>query len=113
MDEFIKPGIPFPAWGGHESGGNLVIRSNANATVNGYVVPKLTVDQVINAYNTFVGGGLCIVTSADDNSHFAVNQADVISGEITIEFLYYNYMLLSYTVIGDDVEITHYDLRQN
>lgn len=90
-----------------EAGHGTIIQAEESTQVQGYMVPKLTVHDVTKAYNEFVKGKLVVITSEDGNQHFAVNQADTISGDICIEILYYNIMLLTYTVLDDDtVEIT-------
>lgn len=96
-------------WVMQEAAGlGTVIQVEEDTQVNGYMVPKLTVHDVTKAYNDFVKGKLVVITSEDGNQHFAVNQADTISGDICIEILYYSTMLLTYTVLDDDtVEITY------
>lgn len=86
---------------------SLNIKAESNTTVSGYSVPNLTVDDVLRAYNTIVSGGVCVISDSTDNSHFVVNQADTVGDEISIEIIYFNYMLVTYGSDGSTVTITH------
>lgn len=84
----------------------LLIASASDITVEGYSVPNLTAEQITEAYNAVVSGRGCIVVDRNDVGHFFVNQADSLNGDVTIEILYYSYMLVSYTLSGDTVTVT-------
>lgn len=84
-----------------------IIHADTDTSVNNYLVPDLTVDQVIKAYNDVVAGRGVIITNSTDMMHCYVNQADVINDEVSIMILYYDTMLLTYTVSGDTVDITY------
>lgn len=86
---------------------SLNIRAQSNTTVQGYSVPALTAEEVLDAYNTIVSGGVCVITDYTDNSHFMVNQADTVGDGVSIEIVYFNYMLLTYETSGDSVTVTH------
>lgn len=79
----------------------LITHSESDVTVEGFSVPALTAGQVIAAYNAVVAGRGCIVVDKDDVGHFFVNQADSLNGDITVEILFYSYMLVAYTLSGD------------
>lgn len=87
-----------------------IVKANDSATVAGFSVPKLTVEQVTAIYNKVVAGGGAIVTDKNEYAHFVVNQADVVGDEITIGFLYYNSLLLTYSVENDAVVITYVEV---
>lgn len=84
----------------------LVVHSSANVTAGGYSVPKLTADNVVNAYNSVIAGKAVIITDKDETMHAFVNQADSLNDEVSIGILYYSYALLTYTLSGDNVAIT-------
>lgn len=84
-------------------GGGVVITVEENQTVNGYQVPKMTADDVTRAYNAVVAAIPCTLTDAQENQHFAVNQADTVSSDICVNVLYYDKMLLTYTLSGETV----------
>lgn len=86
------------------------IKAEDSETVAGFAVPKLTVEQVTTIYNTVVAGKGAIVTDKNEYAHFVVNQADVISDEVTISFQYYNSLLLTYSVENDNVVITYVEV---
>lgn len=85
----------------------LMVQSANNTTVGGYSVPTLTAEQVTQAYNAVVTGRGCIIIDHDETMHAYVNQADALNDELSIGILFYSYMLLTYTVSGDSVVITH------
>lgn len=89
--------------GGGEDDKGVVIVVEENQTVNGYQVPKMTADDVIRAYNAVVAAVPCTLTDAQENQHFAVNQADTVSSDICVNVLYYDKMLLTYVLSGDTV----------
>lgn len=99
----LIPAIPEPV-------AALMVQSANNTTVGGYQVPALTVDQVTQAYNAVVTGRGCIIVDHDETMHAYVNQADALNGELSIGILFYSYMLLTYTVTGDSVVITHTEI---
>lgn len=84
----------------------LLIASASDITVEGYSVPNLTAEQITEAYNAIVRGRGCIIVDHNDVGHFFVNQADSLNDDITVEILYYSYMLVSYTLSGDTVTVT-------
>lgn len=108
MGTEIKNGIAVtrlrPSAGGAEYAA-LMVGSESDITVEGYSVPALTAEQVTAAYNAVVAGRGCIVVDKDDIGHFFVNQADSLNGDITIEILFYSYMLVAYTLSGDTVSV--------
>ncbi len=88
----------------------LMVQSEGNTTIGGYQVPLLTVEQVTQAYNAVVSGRGCIIVDYDETMHAYVNQADRLNDELSIGILFYSYMLLTYTLSGDAVVITHTEL---
>lgn len=86
-----------------DNSGGVVIVADENQIVNGYQVPKMTSNDVTRAYNAVVAATPCTVTDATENQHFAVNQADTVSDEICVSVLYYDKMLLTYTLSGATV----------
>lgn len=77
---------------------SVFITSTQNITVNGYSVPKLTDEQIISAYNSFIVGNEIIIVDKDGNMHFKVTQADIISDEVCISYVYFDLMILTYFV---------------
>lgn len=88
----------------------LMIQSANNTTVGGYQVPALSADQVTQAYNAVVTGRGCIIVDYDETMHAYVNQADALNDELSIGILFYSSMLLTYTLSGDSVTITHTEI---
>lgn len=88
----------------------LMVQSVGNTTIGGYQVPMLTAEQVTQAYNAVVSGRGCIIVDHDETMHAYVNQADRLNDELSIGILFYSYMLLTYTLSGDAVVITHTEL---
>lgn len=88
----------------------LMVQSEGNTTIGGYQVPALTAEQVTQAYNAVVSGRGCIIVDHDETMHAYVNQADALNDELSIGILFYSSMLLTYTLSGDSVTITHTEI---
>ena len=89
---------------------SVIINALSNTTVNGYSVPKLTDEQVINAYNSVVAGKEVVISDKNGDMHFKVTQADVISdNEVFISFVYFDTMILTY-ITGEEIEYKTIDL---
>lgn len=88
----------------------LMVQSANNTTVGGFQVPELTGEQVQQAYNAVVAGRGCIIVDHDETMHAYVNQADALNDELSIGILFYSSMLLTYTLSGDSVTITHTEI---
>lgn len=84
----------------------LMIKSTANVSAGGYQVPQLTAEQVTSAYNAVVSGRGATIVDKDGVGHFVVNQADSLNDEVSIEIVFYNYMLLTYTLEGNNVTLS-------
>lgn len=88
----------------------LMVQSANDTTVGGYQVPELTAEQVQEAYNAVVSGRGCIIVDHDEKMHAYVNQADALNDELSIGILFYSSMLLTYTLSGETVTITHTEI---
>lgn len=88
----------------------LMVQSANNTTVGGFQVPELTGEQVTQAYNAVVTGRGCIIVDHDETMHAYVNQADELNDELSIGILFYSSLLLTYTISGNTVVITHVEL---
>lgn len=88
----------------------LMVQSANDTTVGGYQVPELTAEQVTLAYNAVVAGRGCIIVDHDEKMHAYVNQADALNDELSIGILFYSSMLLTYTLSGETVTITHTEI---
>ena len=86
---------------------SILITAESNTTVNGYQVPSLTSEQIIEIYNGIVAGKEVVVVDATETMHFKVNQADSMSDEIFISFLYFDIMILQY---DENENITHKEI---
>lgn len=93
--------------GGGGGGEGIVLQANNNTTINGYQVPQLTAEQITQAYNGLVSGKQVVITDTTGLMHFAVNQADVVSGEPIISFEYFDIMELTYLTDGTIEYRTH------
>lgn len=96
--------------GGEDDGNGVVIVVEENQTVNGYQVPKMTADDVVRAYNAVVAARPCTLTDATEAQHFVINQADTVSDAICVNILYYDKMLLTYSLSGDTVTTEYYEI---
>ena len=85
---------------------SLMIKSTANVSAGGYQGPQLTAEQVTSAYNAVVSGRGATIVDKDGVGHFVVNQADSLNDEVSIEIVFYNYMLLTYTLEGNNVTLS-------
>lgn len=74
----------------------VIIRATVNTAINGYQVPLLTSENVQAIYNGIVAGKEVVVVDSTENMHFKVNQADRVSDDIFISFLYFDIMILEY-----------------
>lgn len=83
---------------------SLVIQASHNVTINTYVVPALSAEQIIQAYNTIVAGGSVVISDALGMTHLTVGQANEIAGEISIVVYYFDHMVLTYK---EDETITY------
>lgn len=88
----------------------LMVQSESYTTVGGYQVPALTAEQVQQAYNAVVAGRGCIIIDSEEKMHAYINQADCLNDELSIAYLYYSTLLLTYTLSDDSVIITHVEL---
>lgn len=88
----------------------LILQSENDTTVGGYAVPALTVEQVEQAYNAVVTGRGCIIIDHEEKMHAYVNQADALNDELSIAILFYSSLILTYTISGDTVVVTHTEL---
>lgn len=93
-----------------EQASALIVQSSNNTTAGGYQVPALTVEQVTQSYNAVVSGRGCIIVDHDETMHAYVNQADKLNDELSIGILFYSSLLLTYTISGNTVVITHVEL---
>lgn len=89
-----------------EETSELSIKVDENTELNGFLVPKMSVNDVTKAFNAFVSGRPVTITDADDVFHIAVVQADNIEGEISITILFWNIMLVTYTLFNGEVQMT-------
>lgn len=87
--------------------GALTISATAETTINGFKVPKLTADQVIQAYNAVATGRGCIIEDPQSGYHNFVIQADTIGADLVINILYFSTMLITYELEGDHVNISY------
>lgn len=65
------------------------IQASANKTVDTFIVPDITAEQLTKAYNALVAGKSCTISDKDGMNHFAVIQADMISDLPAIIIPYY------------------------
>lgn len=79
----------------------ITLIADSNEIVNGYAVPKLTADQIMQAYNALIAGKSVTVTDAYDMIHFSINQAETMENIIKIGFTYLNIMHVIYNQNGD------------
>lgn len=80
----------------HSSSGKI-IHANSDITERGYLIPNLTSQQVIDAYNGVVSGASTLITNADGSIYYTVNQVDSINDEINIQILYFSHMIVTYS----------------
>ena len=85
---------------------SLMIKSEANVAAGDYQVPQLTAEQVTNAHNAVVSGRGATIVDKDGVGHFVVNQADSLNDKVSIEIVFYKYMLLTYTLEGNNVTLS-------
>lgn len=83
-----------------------IVTAEQNTEINGYQIPKLTEEQILEVYNTIVAGKPCVITDKDGKMHFIPTQGDAINDVISIQIVYFDVMLVTYT---DDGSITHKD----
>lgn len=95
------------------SAAGLIVEAETNRSVNGYLVPDLTVDQVTAIYNAVVAAKPVTVTDATGKFHLVVDQADSLNGELCIGMIYYDVMLLTYEISGNRVDISFTKLGSN
>lgn len=81
-------------------GSPCVVTAEQNTTVNGYQVPQLTGDQLVEIYNASVIGKPVTVIDATGMMYFQGINADVVSEEIFVSFRYFTAMILEYSENG-------------
>lgn len=84
--------------------GGLVIQAETNTMIDSNVVPVLTADQVIAAYNAVVAGVSCTITDAEGMANFVVLQGVNTANEVSVFILYFDRLILQYY---EDGQITH------
>lgn len=94
--EWFKPGVPVPAWDDEEVTHGIVLYAEENTTINTYVVPKLTSDQVVQAYNSIIIGKPVTIADAEETFYLTVEEADNMNDEVAIIVLYFDTMILTY-----------------
>lgn len=83
----------------------ISIQATDHVSVQGYLIPRLSIEQLQEAYNGVVAGKSVNIISDTNMCHFRVLQADSIGGEICVNFSFYNFALVEYVASGDNVEI--------
>lgn len=88
----------------------VITEITAHQTINTYQVPTLTTEQVQALYNSVVAGRVTQIhfdpSDLGIDTDYRVEQASNVSG-IAIRFVYNDTMILTYTINGDNVEITY------
>lgn len=88
-----------------EATGGLVIETETTTELKGYQVPVLTAEQIIQIYNAKVTAITVTVTDPTGNYHFDIDQADNMSGVISVEYKFFNTMYVTYSLENDTVTI--------
>lgn len=81
----------------------VVIVAENSKQLNGYVIPDLTADDIVKAYNAVVSGTMCVITDKSGLVHLIVNQADIVGADLCIEVSYFGSRVITYMVDGDNV----------
>lgn len=76
-----------------------------NTTKGGYSIPDLTADQVTQIYNCIVSGHQPFIKDANE-VYYSVSQVDSINDEIQVQILYFDTLIITYTLDNDTVTIT-------
>lgn len=84
-----------------------VIHATQNTQIDSNVVPLLTSDQVVQAYNVIVAGGSCVITDVFGMINLKVTQANSINGQVIVYAMYFDRLILCYkddgTVTGKSI----------
>lgn len=83
----------------------LVIETESTTTVQGYAVPVLTAEQVQTIYDAVSSGQSVTITDPTGNYHFNVDQADNMSGVISVDYKFFNTMFVTYTLENNVVTV--------
>lgn len=83
----------------------IFIQATEHVTAQGYSIPRLSIEQLQEAYNGVVAGKSVNIISDSNMCHFRVLQADSLGGEICVNFSFYNTALVEYVASGDAVDI--------
>lgn len=75
---------------------SVIIGSSASETILGYVVPKLTNDEIIQAYNGIVAGKNVYIVDSLDTLCMSVYSANNISGDAVINAIFNDKLILTY-----------------
>lgn len=78
----------------------VVLEVSENTTVNSQSVPKLTDEQILSAYNCVLAAKPCAVTDADAVNHFMVLGGEMADDVASIQLLFSDEMVLTYTEGG-------------
>lgn len=99
--DFTKP----LKWeGGSQGGGAVQIAVDGTATVEGYVVPKPTAEELTAIYNAVVAGNNVQIVDSN-NVYYQVVMTDSMNGAINVEILFFSEMALIYSLEHDVVTI--------
>lgn len=89
----------------------VIITTVQQTTVDGYIVPDLTVEQVTNLYNALVAGRKATVDFTTSGVH---QQLDFVNATnltgLSVRCVYQDVMVLTYTISGDSVSITYKEI---
>lgn len=83
----------------------IFINATDHVSVQGYTIPRLSIEQLQEAYNGVVAGKSVNIISDSNMCHFRVLQADSLGGEICVNFSFYNTALVEYVASGESVDI--------
>ncbi len=80
--------------------GMSVITSTSTQTVEGLVLPVLTSEDVLKAYNAVSAGQGCVIDSNNGMEQFVVTQGDTVDGGVYIMFNHYGTHWVQYDEDG-------------
>lgn len=83
----------------------VLIETEQTLTVRGYSVPVLTGEQVSAIYTAKAAGMPVTIVDPTGNYHFDVDQADSMSGIISVDYKFFNTMFLTYTLENNTVSV--------
>lgn len=85
----------------------VIVTPESDIELNGHLVPNLSTEDVLKAYNGMVEGNNVIISTSDDSNHFLASQVVGTDGSVQVKIIYGEVMVVTYTLENQEVSISY------